>query len=56
MDVKGVGRRTHLFDDLRNRRRSTELKEAPEDKKKVETPVYHMNLRKKYSSTSPQTC
>jgi hypothetical protein len=29
--VKGVGRRTQLLDDLRNRRRYWELKEEAED-------------------------
>jgi hypothetical protein len=31
MEVKGVGRRTQLLDDLRNRRRYWELKENAED-------------------------
>ena len=35
MEVKGVGRRrTHLLDDLRNRRRYWELKEEAEDRKR----------------------
>ena len=34
-EVKGVGRRrTHLLDDLRNRRRYWELKEEAEDRKR----------------------
>jgi hypothetical protein len=33
MEVKGVGRRTQLLDDLRNRRRYWELKEKAEDRK-----------------------
>ena len=34
-DVKGVGRRrTHVLDDLRNRRRYWELKEEAEDRKR----------------------
>ena len=33
MPLKGVGRRTQLLDDLRNRRRYWELKEEAEDKK-----------------------
>ena len=32
-EVKGVGRRTQLLDDLRNRRRYWELKEEAEDRK-----------------------
>ena len=48
MEVEGVGRRrTQLLDDLRNRRRSWELKEDVEDKKKVEPMFYHKNIRKK---------
>ena len=31
-EVKGVGRRTQLLDDLRNRRRYWELKEEAEDR------------------------
>jgi hypothetical protein len=34
MEVKGVGRRTQLVDDLRTRRRYWELKEEAEDRKK----------------------
>ena len=30
-EVKGVGKRTHLLDDLRNRKRYWELKEEAED-------------------------
>ena len=45
-EVKGVGRRTHLLDDLRHRRRYRELKEEGEDKKKMETTVYQLNIRK----------
>jgi len=30
--VKGVGRRTQLFDDLKNRRRHWELEEEAEEK------------------------
>ena len=33
-EVKGVGRRTQLLDDLRNRRRYWELKEEAEDRKR----------------------
>ena len=44
MEVKGVGRRTQLLDDLRNRRRYLELKEEYEDRKKMETTVYQLNL------------
>ena len=33
MEVKGVGRRTQLLDDLRNRRRYWELNEETEDRK-----------------------
>ena len=33
MKVKGVGRRTQLLGDLRNRRRYWELKEGAEDRK-----------------------
>ena len=32
--VKGLGRRTHLLDDLRNKRRYWELKEEVEDRKR----------------------
>ena len=32
-EVKGLGRRTQLLDDLRNRRRYWELKEKAEDRK-----------------------
>ena len=39
-EVKEVGRRTQLLDDLRNRRRYWELKEEAEDQKKVEIAVY----------------
>ena len=34
MEVKGVGRRTQLLDDLRNRRSYWELKEEAEDRKR----------------------
>ena len=34
MEVKGVGIRTQLLDDLRNRRRYWELKEEAEDRKR----------------------
>ena len=33
-EVEGVGRRTQLLDDLRNRRRYWELKEDAEDRKR----------------------
>ena len=33
-EVKGVGRRTQLLDDLRNRRRYWELKEEAKDRKR----------------------
>ena len=46
IEVKGVGRRTQIFNDLRNRR-YLELKEEAEDRKKMETTVYHTNMRKK---------
>jgi hypothetical protein len=49
-EEKGVGRRTQLLDDLRNRRRYWKLK--------METTVYHTIVREKYklSCTSPWTC
>jgi hypothetical protein len=34
IEVKGVGRRTQLLHDLRNRRRNWELKEEAEDRNK----------------------
>ena len=48
-EMEGIRRRrrTQLFDDFRNRRRYWELKEKAEDKKKMETSVYHTNIRKK---------
>jgi hypothetical protein len=33
-EMKGLGKRTQLLDDLRNRRRYLELKEEVEDKKR----------------------
>ena len=55
-EVKGVGRRTQLLDELRNRR-YWELKEEAEDQKKIETTVYQPNIRKKYiTAVSPWTC
>ena len=44
-EVKGVGRRTQLLDELRNRR-YWELKEEAEDQKKMKMIVYHSNKRK----------
>ena len=44
-EVKGVGRRrTQLLDDLRTRR-YRELKKEAEDKKKMKTTVYQLNIR-----------
>ena len=55
-EVKGVGRRTQLLDDLRNRRRYWELKEET-DGRKDGNEIYQSNIRKKYklSSISPWT-
>jgi len=50
MEVKGVGRRTQLLDDLRNRRRYWELKEEAEDRKRWRrqfinrTSIFHKSL------------
>ena len=38
-EVKGIGRRTQLLDDLRNITKYWELKGGAEDRKKVETRV-----------------
>ena len=49
MEVKGIGRRTQLLDDLRNRRRYWELKEEAEDRRtavKQRLSIEHKDGRK----------
>ena len=47
MEEKGVGKRTKLLNNLRNRRRYWEVKEEAEDRKKVEKMAFHLSRRKK---------
>ena len=52
-EVKGVGRRTQLIDDSRNRRRYLELKEEAEDRKRGKRQFINQTL---VSSISHCTC
>ena len=50
-EVKGVGRRaTQVLEDSRKRRRYWELQEEGEDRKKMETTVYQLNISISISS------
>ena len=52
-EVKGVGRRAQLLDDLRNRRRYWELKEEAEDRNRYGN--YSLSIENK-EEISPWTC